>query len=410
MDRRIKLFVVIYSLARGGAERVAVQMAGAWAQQGVEVTLVTLDSSDTDFFAVPAGVERIALGQTSDHASLVRRVRVACQRLVKLRRLLRERRPDAAVGFMVAAAVALAIGGFGLPGRRIGSERTYPPMMPLGVVGETIRRFAYGLLYSVVGQTRDCADWLKASTLARRVRTIPNSVIMPLPGHSPRVVVTDHVHEHEKVLLAVGRFGPEKQFEGLVRAFASIADRHPEWRLVIAGGGELHLAVTRLAESLGVAERVIVPGPVGNIAEWYQRASAYVLTSRFEGFPNSLLEAMAYGLPVVAFDCKTGPSDMIDHGANGLLIAPQDFDGLATTLDRLLADESDRQRLGKAATAVRARFAESAVMKLWAEEMGGSFLRALNTSAGHEDAAGSRLAGHLVAPAARRESKNSVEV
>ena len=164
----------------------------------------------------------------------------------------------------------------------------------------------------------------------------------------------------------------QKGFDLLVQAFAGLAADWPVWDLVIlgidpaseavCGGGA---SVHRLAEAVGVAQRLYLPGRVGNVADWYQRADIFVLSSRYEGFPNVLLEAMASGCPCIAFDCDTGPRDVIEDDVDGVLVPAEDILVLRKKLGELMADECKRKRLARSAVRVRKRFSGELVMGDW---------------------------------------------
>jgi glycosyltransferase involved in cell wall biosynthesis len=200
---------------------------------------------------------------------------------------------------------------------------------------------------------------------------IPNPCVYPLPVSEPRLDPADWVAPARRVVLAVGRLGEEKAFAGLIDAFARLAVRFPEWDLVILGeGGERAALEDQVAES-GLAGRVLLPGRVGNLAVWYRRTALYVMSSRFEGFPNTLLEAMAHGLPAVSFDCETGPADIIREGVDGHLVPPADGEaGLAWGMAAMMQDDEQRQRMGKAAVTVQARFSPERVMAEWDDVLG----------------------------------------
>ena len=112
-------------------------------------------------------------------------------------------------------------------------------------------------------------------------------------------------------------------------------------------------------------------GRVGNVADWYDRAEIFVLSSRYEGFPNSLLEAMSHGLAVVSFACDTGPEDIVEHAGNGLLVEPnQGVTGLADAMQRLMSDAEQRRALAIRAAQVRERFALDAIGQQWETLLG----------------------------------------
>jgi glycosyltransferase involved in cell wall biosynthesis len=164
----------------------------------------------------------------------------------------------------------------------------------------------------------------------------------------------------------VGRLDQGKQFDRLMTSFAALSTRFPEWTLAILGDGPERVSLERLAARLGLGRRVAFPGQVGNPGDWYRRADLYAMSSRYEGFPNSLAEAMAYGCAVVSYDCDTGPRDIIRHGKDGLLVAPVgDVAALSAALDRLMGDAAARERMAAQAVQVRDRYSLKNILPLW---------------------------------------------
>lgn len=169
----------------------------------------------------------------------------------------------------------------------------------------------------------------------------------------------------QPVVVAAGRYAGEKGYDRLIDAFAAVADRHPEWTLKIFGHGPLHAALRRQAERRGLAERVLLPGLAADIQQELLAASVFALSSIHEGLPMALAEAMACGVPCVAFDCAPGVREIVADGVDGLVVPPRDVDALAEGLDRLMADEGLRQKLGTAARTSVRRFAPDEVLAQW---------------------------------------------
>ena len=205
-------------------------------------------------------------------------------------------------------------------------------------------------------QDADAYDELLVGQLP--VTVIPNSV-RPLGGPP--------VDPAARVAVAAGRFGKlgQKGFDLLIPAWALVAKRHPEWRLLIYGDGVLRRRLEGMIEALELDRRVELPGATGDMGQAMSGASVFVLSSRYEGFPLILLEAMSKGLACVSFDCPTGPREVVHHGEDGLLVPPQDVEKLAEAIIEVIEDEDLRRRLGEAGRAAARRFEMASIGPRW---------------------------------------------
>jgi len=361
--------VVIHSLSGGGAERVAVEMCDYWLQQGCRVTLVTQSAPESDAYPVPEGVDRRALGLAGASRSTLGGLFANARRVLALRRLIRRSKPHVVLGMMTTASVLAVAAARRLPCRVIASEHTHPPAQGLAPMWERLRRWAYPRAHAVVALTTGTAEWLERNVPGAKVSVIPNAVRWPMERSEPVVPPPDR---HGRCrLLAVGRLHPYKGFDVLLRAFAQLAPLYPDWDLVILGEGDEREALQATIEANGLGERVSMPGRVGNLADWYADADLYVLSSRVEGLSNTLIEAMASGLPVVAFDCETGPREIVRDGIDGVLVTPpEDADALAAHLSDLMGRPQRRAALARRAVDVRDRFCVPRIMAMWSQLFG----------------------------------------
>lgn len=189
-----------------------------------------------------------------------------------------------------------------------------------------------------------------------RVVHIPNGV--PDPG-SPAAAL------ESKLLVAAGRLRPEKGFDLLLEAFATVAAGHPDWHLWIFGNGPERDHLAAQVRHLGLTGRAHLKGVTRHLDRQLAAASGFVLSSRHEGQPMVLLEAMAAGLPVVAFDCAAGPAEVVVHGRNGLLVPAADVPALATAVADLIKDPDRRRAMGAAAREDARRYSVPAVRRQW---------------------------------------------
>lgn len=168
-----------------------------------------------------------------------------------------------------------------------------------------------------------------------------------------------------KVLVAAGRLAPQKGFDLLIEAFVTVAARHPEWQLRIFGSGTKHDELAAQIAELGLTGQVRLEGPSRKLDQELAAASGYVLSSRFEGLPMVLLEAITAGVPAVAFDCPTGPREIIEHGRTGLLVPPEDVAALADGMLRLIENPAERRAMGAAARVASGRYSTTTVRQEW---------------------------------------------
>jgi len=191
-------------------------------------------------------------------------------------------------------------------------------------------------------------------------RSIPNPV-GPIPGQSHENITG----RTDRVALGMGRLTEEKGFDLLLHAFARVAPRHPDWRLMIVGKGPLREQLEAQARMLGLDGKVTFTGELVDPFAAFRAADLFVFSSRFEGFGNALVEALACGLPAISFDCVAGPSEIIRDGEDGIIVPRDDVAALAKAIDRLMSDPELRAKLGHRGPEVLTRFSLNRVIGLW---------------------------------------------
>jgi glycosyltransferase involved in cell wall biosynthesis len=145
-----------------------------------------------------------------------------------------------------------------------------------------------------------------------------------------------------------------------------LVDKNINWDLFIIGDGVDRQSLEVQVSNLGLKNRIFMPGRAGNLGDWYKRADLYVLSSTFEGFPNTLMEAMSYGLPSVSYDCNTGPSELIIDGVNGYLVPPESgSSGLSKKMEKLMKNKTMRQTMGIQAAYVRDKYSIDQIDSKW---------------------------------------------
>jgi GalNAc-alpha-(1->4)-GalNAc-alpha-(1->3)-diNAcBac-PP-undecaprenol alpha-1,4-N-acetyl-D-galactosaminyltransferase len=353
--------LAITTMNAGGAERVAATMLNYWARTSNRVALLTIYSTQNDFYYLDSRVHRIALGQNRPTRNWREFVVGNLRRVKQIRAAIRAFRPDVVISFLDITNIRVLLAAAGLDVPVVVEEHIDPRQNSIGRVADCLRRLLYPRAHGLVVLTPAIVEW--ACRIAKRdaVCVIPN----PISEQFCRCGTAES--EDARTVVAMGRMEPQKGFDLLLAAFARCVQKHPTWQLRIFGEGSERSRLTGLAAGLGIADRVRLEKIVREPEKVFRRSSLFVLSSRFEGFPMVLLEAMATGLPVVSFDCPTGPREMIRDGVDGVLVPPGDTEALAGAMARLMGNESERRRLGSRATEVVERFGLARVMAMWDE-------------------------------------------
>ncbi|MEV4164888.1 glycosyltransferase [Nonomuraea dietziae] len=367
-------YLLLHAYGTGGTIRTVLTQAGWMAEAGHDVEVVSVVRRRTGTgFAIPRGVKLSAL---VDQRTGIAEPRLHARMLRKLRGHVVPRGEPAAAYFTpeVEAAVARWLRGLSegvlvttrpalnlLAARHASGRVAMVAQEHMNfashrqAVQRAIRR-AYGRFDAVTVLTEtDRADYERILPGSRIVR-VPNAV------HPMERALADHT---SATAVAAGRLVPQKGFDLLIPAFQRATQAHQDWRLRIFGTGVKRAELAAMAEA--AAPRVELMGRSDAFHEELAASALYVLSSRFEGLPMVMIEAMAHGLPVVAFDCPTGPGEVITHDVDGVLVPPQDVGALTRAITELIEDEPRRRRLGAQAVRTVEAYSTQAVAPKWLE-------------------------------------------
>ena len=350
---------VISSLAAGGAQKVVSLLANHWAKTGSLVTILVFSGpGEVPFFPLDPYVRYIPLGLHRESSNHVEGAWNNIRRILCLRDTVRDLAPKVVIAFMDQENVLTTLATRGLKVPVIVSVRVDPLLSPMGTIWRLLRDQVYPLTDRIVVPTHRIGAAFSPK-IQQKVIVIPNPIFLPPAVTCPRQSGPIYT------MIAIGRLTSQKGFDLLMRAFARLTERYPDWRLTILGEGPLRAELERLRVELGLTEAVNLPGEVKSVDKYLVQADLFVLSSRYEGFPNALCEAMARGLAVVAADCRTGPREVIEHDVNGLLATAGDVDCLVDCMDRLMANEAERKRLGANASQIVEQFHPQRIIGMW---------------------------------------------
>ncbi len=349
----MKILCFIYSLGPGGAERVMSLLASAWSEKGHQIIIVTYDGDSSPFYPLHPEIRLIHLRLS--RGKIFRRIFNHIARVPSFRKVIKETCPDIILSFMSRTNCLVLLSAIGLDIPVIVSERTNPRLIKPGLLYDWLRNRLYSRAKALVTLGSEQADWFKPIT--RQTVTIPNPVF-------PCETSGQFINK-KRIVLGVGRLGKEKGFDLLINAFSRIAQAYPDWKLIILGEGPERKNLENLVGRYGISKQVELPGVILNVHEFYNKAAFLVLSSRFEGFPNVVVEALACGCPVVATDCVDTIRDIVTREYNGLIVPPEDVDALEMAMAKMMKDNDLRSYLGNNARKSVEKFHISRITKMW---------------------------------------------
>lgn len=357
----MKIMLLLSSLNAGGAERVGVSLANAWVAQGHEVVMVPTYSQGTgqSFYPIDKRVQVLWLNQELPRHKLLSQL----TKPYYLRRIMKRVQADVMVSFLTNVNVMSLLASRGLNIPLVVSERSHPLHQKISSSLKYLRKRLYPYADVVMLQTQQAAD-----EFSQTMPPLKSLVVMPnpLPDELSQDAQQAPVNAPSKRVMAMGRLVSSKQFDLLIHVFSQALKQAPDWTLHIYGEGPERAKLQGLIQSLQKSQSIFLEGKTTEPWAMMSQAQVFAMTSRLEGFPNVMLEAMARGLPVVAFDCPSGPKEISRDGEFADIVPLGRDKQYESALLRLMQDNHYRHDLAQRGQAhVLAHYSQEQVLQQW---------------------------------------------
>lgn len=348
-----KIDIVTKAMTAGGAERVISQLVNYFAQEEIDCRLITTDDREIDYDLNPK-TRLTVIGKKSNNKLLDRFIRYK-----KIRKIVLEDMPDVVLTMPedTGIYVILALLGTGI-GVYV-SERNNPWIMPDVRVTRLLRRITYPFAKGIIFQTE-----MAKSYFPKHIQK--KGIVLKNPVDASRIPLP-YREERKKKFVAIGRLEAQKNFSMLISAFADFNKKNKGFQLIIYGEGRERRKLEKLIAELGLKQLVFLPGRDKNVLNNINNATAFILSSDYEGMPNALIEAMCMGVPVISTDCPSGgPRDLIENKKNGILIPVGDSKELVSAMN-IVTIPSVAKKMTKNSEKMRSLLTDVRIFEEWRE-------------------------------------------
>lgn len=325
------------SLACGGAERVISILSSKFLKQFDSVTIVTWKDAPV-FYQISEKIRIVVIEKEISSSNYLKKI-------FWFRSFLKEQKPSIVLSFLAYSSIGVLIAHAGLKMPVIIAERNDPRYLNGGLPIILIRNFLYTFASGILEQTEQNKRYFKG---IKRKKT---SVI-----YNPIFMSSDHVGiaetvEKQNMIVSVGRLFPQKNHKMLIKAFANVYRRHPEYKLIIYGEGPCRNELENLITTLHLNQCVFLPGNKSNIFNLIKDARLFVMSSDFEGMPNALIEAMCLGLPCISTKVS-GATDLISNGENGILVSIGSEEEMKNAIETIIENEALAKKISQKASRI----------------------------------------------------------
>jgi len=351
MKKNKKICIVTRAMINGGAERVIAQLANYFVKNGVVCSIITIDEATVEY-ELDTRINVDPIGKKSDS-----KIKDRFFRYAELRKRILQVKPDVVLSMPedIGIYVILALIGSKIP--VYVSERNNPWVMPDVRVTRLLRSVAYPFAKGIIFQT-EMAKSFFPQNIQRKGIVLQNPVdIARIPK--------PYTGKRRKVFVAVGRLEKQKNFSMLIRAFSKFYEKEKSYKLMIYGEGRERSNLESLVKQFSLDDVIFLPGRNRDVLNEINDASAFILSSDYEGMPNALIEAMCMEMPVISTDCPSGgPRELIKNRENGMLIPVGDEEALVDALNSI-TDLAFAEKMAKKSGELRYSLTSVSIFENW---------------------------------------------
>lgn len=348
----MKIIFVLPDMPGGGSERVVALLANEYIERGYEVGIL-LFAGNTVAYPLHKDVEVFVAGKASGGNPFIR-----IKRLYEMRRYFKKNKGAYVFSFCVMGTVFTVLTAIGIKHFLLVSERNDPTRIP----HQKLRNWAYRKAHRLVFQTKDMQD-LFPKDISEKSAVIPNPVSSDIRER--------YEGERKKWVVSVGRLEAQKNHRLLLEAYADFVQEYPDYELHVFGIGELKDELVALGKSLGIESKIVWEGFSPTVKEEIWDAAMYVLSSDYEGISNSMIEALAMGVPVISTDCPVGGSaEYISHMESGMLVPVGDKTRMTEAMKMIASNQGFADKISNNAAKIREQYSLSIIATRFLEEAG----------------------------------------
>ncbi|SCJ98231.1 Probable poly(glycerol-phosphate) alpha-glucosyltransferase [uncultured Clostridium sp.] len=341
----MKILFAISTMQDGGAERTVANLANYFAGQNNEIMIVVLDNNES-FYNLDVKIDYRKLDLYTDNKKVINKVLRYKKIIKKIRKLFKEEKPDIVLSMNYKLIPIIIMANIFINIPIVCSERSNPYIYPKNLTWRYVRRILSTVCDGYIFQTEKAKKKFP-------LKTQKKSVIIQNPISSQCELYKDSYIGDKNQIVAVGRLNKVKGFDILIKAFSSIAYEIEDINLIIYGEGPERNNLINLINDLKLYNRVILYGKSTNVINEIKNSKMFILSSRNEGMPNSLMEAMSLGLPCISTKCELGPEELIENNINGLLVKVDDVEEMTRSILKLINDREFADTLSKNALKIR---------------------------------------------------------